>query len=102
MITMFNNEKQIAKIEKSLKYDEVKYHNSKEYRDYIISTILEKEIVEEINNLYIKYEEWTIETQKELELIISKMKKSKVIIERNKKRAEKLRKKLMNYFVFYK
>jgi hypothetical protein len=39
MITMFNNEKQIAKIEKSLKYDEEKYKNSKEYRDYITLTI---------------------------------------------------------------
>ena len=39
---MLANTKQIAKIEKSLNYDEENYHNSKEYRDYITLTICRK------------------------------------------------------------
>ena len=52
--------------------------------------------------IYKKYTRWEPAVQTELEGIISNMKRSKVVIERNKKKAEQLRKKLMNYFVFYK
>lgn len=72
------------------------------FGDYVMSTILDKKTVEAIDALYKKYTKWEPEVQKELEKIISSMGKSKVVIERNKKKAEKIRKKLMNYFVFYK
>lgn len=36
---MFDNEKLIAKIEKSLKYDKQKYDTNKEYRDNVNYTI---------------------------------------------------------------
>lgn len=70
--------------------------------EYIIATILDMNTTNAINALYKKYSKWTEETQNELTYILSRLKRSKVIIERNKKKSEQLRKKLMKYFVFYK
>lgn len=70
--------------------------------DYVFNTVIDSNTTNAIDNLYKKYEKWEPAVQTELEEIISHMKRSKVVIERNKKKAEQLRKKLMNYFVFYK
>lgn len=72
------------------------------FGDYIMSTVLDNTTVSSIDDLYKKHNEWTPQVQKELEDIISKMQRSKVTIERNKKKAEQLRKKLLKYFIFYK
>jgi len=72
------------------------------FGDYIMSTILDPVTVAAINELYKKYEKLEPSVQDELENIITNMKRSKVTIEKNKKKAEKIRKKLMNYFTFYK
>lgn len=72
------------------------------FGDYVMSTVLDKDTVDAIDALYHKYEAWQPEIQTELEEIISKIQRSKVVIERNQKKAEKLRKKLMKYFIFYK
>lgn len=72
------------------------------FGDYIMSTVLDIQTVKAIDEIYKKYTRWEPAVQTELEGIISNMKRSKVVIERNKKKAEQLRKKLMNYFVFYK
>lgn len=72
------------------------------FGDYVMSTVLDANTVIAIDALYKKYQKWEPAIQKELEDIISKMRRSKVVIERNKKKAERLRKKLMKYFVFYK
>lgn len=72
------------------------------FGDYIMSTIIDLTTVRAIDELYQKYKKWEPAVQEELEQIISQMKRSKVVIERNKKKAEKIRKKLMGYFIFYK
>jgi hypothetical protein len=72
------------------------------FGDYIVSTILDTNTVKAIDEVYKKYTTWEPQIQSDLEEIISRMKRSKVVIERNKKKAEQLRKKLMKYFVFYK
>lgn len=72
------------------------------FGDYIMSTILDINTVRAIGDLYKKHQKWEPIVQKELQDIISQIKRSKVVIERNKKKAEKIRKKLMGYFVFYK
>jgi hypothetical protein len=72
------------------------------FGDYIVSTILDATTVNAIDDLYKKYTKWEPSVQTELEEIISRMRRSKVVIERNKKKAEQLRKRLMKYFVFYK
>lgn len=72
------------------------------FGDYIMSTILDQKIVDAIHQIYLKYKKWEPAVELEMKEIISNMKKSKVVIERNAKKAEKLRKKLMNHFIFYK
>lgn len=72
------------------------------FGDYIMSTVLDVTTVNSINELYQKYQQWEPAVQKELEDIIGRMKRSKVVIERNKKKAEGFRKKFMKYFTFYK
>jgi hypothetical protein len=69
--------------------------------EYIIATILDMNTTNTIDGLYKKYPVWTDATQKDLLQILGRLKRSKVVIERNKKKAEMLRKKLMKYFVFY-
>ncbi|MDQ5962011.1 MAG: hypothetical protein QG669_404 [Patescibacteria group bacterium] len=68
--------------------------------EYIVATILDMNTTNAIDALYKKYDTWTEETQKELSIILGRLKRSKVVIERNKKKAEMLRKKLMKYFLF--
>lgn len=69
--------------------------------EYIIATILDMNTVNAIDMLYKEHPIWTEATQKELLQILGHLKRSKVVIERNKKKAEMLRKKLMKYFLFY-
>lgn len=69
--------------------------------EYVVATILDMNTTNAIDALYKKYNTWTEETQKELSNILARLKRSKVVIERNKKKAEMLRRKLMKYFVFY-
>jgi hypothetical protein len=72
------------------------------FGDYIMSTILDQKTVNAIHQVYLKYKKWEPAVELEMKEIISNMGKSKVVIERNAKKAEKLRKKLMNHFIFYK
>lgn len=72
------------------------------FGDYIMSTILDQKTVDAIHQVYLKYKAWEPAVELEMKEIIKKMGKSKVVIERNAKKAEKLRKKLMNHFIFYK
>lgn len=72
------------------------------FGDYIMSTILDQKTVDAIHQVYLKYKAWEPAVEFEMKEIIKKMGKSKVVIERNAKKAEKLRKKLMNHFIFYK
>ena len=72
------------------------------FGDYIMSTVLDATTVAAIHQICERYPRWQPEVQVELEDIIGRMRRSKVVIERNKKKAEQLRKKLMKYFVFYK
>jgi hypothetical protein len=70
--------------------------------DYILDTILDMNTANAIDLLYKNNSEWNEGVAKQLSAILSNLKRSKVVIYRNKKKAEQLRKKLMNYFVFYK
>jgi len=70
--------------------------------DYILDTILDMNTANAIDLLYKNNQEWNEEVAKQLAGILSNLKRSKVVIYRNKKKAEMLRKKLMKYFVFYK
>ena len=72
------------------------------FGDYIMTTVIDANTVSSINELYKKYSKWEPSVQEELEAIISRIKRSKVVIERNGKKAEKMRIKLMNHFMFYK
>jgi hypothetical protein len=72
------------------------------FGDYIMSTVLDQKTVDAIHQVYLKYKAWEPAVELEMKEIIKKMAKSKVIIERNAKKAEKLRKRLMNHFIFYK
>lgn len=72
------------------------------FGDYIMSTIIDKKTIDAIHQVYLKYKIWEPAVEFEMKEIVSKMEKSKVVIERNAKKAEKLRKKLMNHFIFYK
>lgn len=70
--------------------------------DYIFNTVLDNTTTKAIDELYRKYQKWEPAVEKELQEIIGRIRRSKVVIERNHKKAELLRKKLMKYFVFYK
>jgi hypothetical protein len=70
--------------------------------DYILNTIIDMNTAIAIDNLYAKHKEWNDDVAKELADILSRLKRSKVVIERNKTKAEQIRKKLMGYFTFYK
>lgn len=72
------------------------------FGDYIMSTVLDQKTVDAIHQVYLKYKAWEPAVELEMKEIIKKMGKAKVVIERNAKKAEKLRKKLMNHFIFYK
>jgi hypothetical protein len=70
--------------------------------NYVIETVLDLNTTNAINELYKKYPTWSEATRTELNEILTRLKRSKVIIYHNKKKAEQLRKKLMKYFIFYK
>ncbi len=70
--------------------------------DYILDTILDMNTANAIDLLYKNNVGWNDGVAKQLSAILSNLKRSKVVIYRNKKKAEMLRKKLMKYFVFYK
>lgn len=70
--------------------------------DYIFDTVIDNTTNIAIQNLYTKYKTWEPAIETELQSILERIRRSKVVIERNKKKAEILRKKLMKYFVFYK
>ncbi|MEI6022221.1 MAG: hypothetical protein WCQ32_00020 [bacterium] len=72
------------------------------FGDYVMNTVLDNTLVHAIDALYKKNTVWNDDVKKELEEIVSRLRRSKVVIERNKKKAEQIRKKLMKYFVFYK
>lgn len=72
------------------------------FGDYVMSTVLDSQTVSDIHNLYLRYQRWESSLEMELLAIIGRMKKPKMVIERNAKKAEKLRQKLMNHFIFYK
>lgn len=69
--------------------------------DYILDTVLDMNTATAIDNLYKSHTVWDESVEAELTSILSRLKRSKIIIERNHKKAEMLRKKLMKYFVFY-
>lgn len=70
--------------------------------DYLLETVLDMNTANAIDKLYEKYPIWNEDVAKELGDILSRIKRSKVVIERNKGKAEKLRKRLLKHFVFYK
>lgn len=72
------------------------------FGDYIISSVLKKHIVQEINKLFLRYEVWGPQAEKELQEIMMHDENSKLVIEKNTKKAEKIRKKILNHFMFYK
>ena len=70
--------------------------------DYILDTILDMNTANAIDLLYKNNTVWNEDVAQHLQIILMNLKRSKVVIYRNKKKAEMLRKKLMKYFVFYK
>jgi hypothetical protein len=70
------------------------------FGDYVVSTVLDTNTVRAIDSVYKKYAKWEPAVEEELKEIIGRMRRSKVVIERNKKKADLLRKRLMKYFVF--
>jgi hypothetical protein len=68
--------------------------------DYILDTVLDMNTANAIDALYRNNKVWSEEVSEQLTAILKNLKRSKVVIERNKKKAELLRKKLMKYFVF--
>jgi hypothetical protein len=70
--------------------------------DYILDTILDANTANAIDLLYKNNPAWNEDVSKQLLAILKNLKRSKVVIYRDKKKAEQLRKKLMKYFVFYK
>lgn len=71
------------------------------FDEHIISTIIDNKTTKAIHALYQEYTENNAQLKNELLSVISKAKRTKIIIEKNKNKAEKMRKKLMNYFIFY-
>ncbi len=70
--------------------------------DYIFNTVIDNTTTKAIDEIYKKYSTWEPSVETELKEILERIRRSKVVIERNKKKAETLRKKLMGYFLFYK
>lgn len=70
------------------------------FGSYIISTILDKKTVIDIHNVFVKHKNNNQEVKKELEFIINNIKSMKIIIEKNTQKAEKIRKKILNHFIF--
>jgi hypothetical protein len=69
--------------------------------DYIIETILDLDTVLAIDALYQNNTMWSEELEKSLYDILGKVRRSKIVISKNKKRADKMYKKLVRkYFTF--
>lgn len=68
--------------------------------DYVLDTILDLNTATAIDSLYKNHKTWDEDVAKELQEILGRLKRSKVVIERNKKKADRIRKKLVTYFRF--
>jgi hypothetical protein len=69
--------------------------------DYIVETILDMDTVNAINILYQTHTEWSDSLSKELNIILGNVKRAKIIISKNRRRAQKIHKKLVRkYFIF--
>lgn len=68
--------------------------------DYILDTILDMNTANAIDKLYKSNAVWNEGVAKELEGILCRLKRSKVVISKNKKKAEQIKKKLTKYFIF--
>ncbi len=69
--------------------------------DYVLTTIIDQRTAHLIDSLYKKYSSWSIEAAAEMEKILAGLRKSKVIIQKNRNKAEKLHKMLVKkYFTF--
>ncbi len=69
--------------------------------DYIIETILDMNTINAIDAIYRNNKMWSAGLEKELYEILEKVKRSKIVISKDRKRAQKLYKKLVRkYFKF--
>lgn len=69
--------------------------------DYVIDTTLDNATVNAIDNLYKKHSQWNEAAAKELNIIMNQLKRSKISIKKDKKKATQIKKKLLNYFIFF-
>ncbi len=69
---------------------------------YLINTIIDPATAAALDTLYTEHDKPCTEVTKQLNRILDQMKRPKIVIMKNKKRAEQVRRKLMKYFVFYK
>lgn len=70
--------------------------------DYLLYTIISSEDAALIDKIYNKYKVVDSAMAGELTEVVNNLSKAKIIISKNKIKAEKYRKKLLNYFIFYK
>ncbi|MCU0660087.1 MAG: hypothetical protein MUD00_00510 [Candidatus Pacebacteria bacterium] len=69
--------------------------------DYIMTTVIDQKTARAVDAIYKKYEVVNKSVMSEVENILKQVKKSKVIIQKNKVRADKIRKMLIKkYFTF--
>jgi len=69
--------------------------------NYIVETILDMDTVNAIDALYQTHVVWSDSLAKELNVILGNVKRAKIIISKNKRRAQKIQKKLVRkYFTF--
>lgn len=72
------------------------------FGDYILTTYLDDVVAKQIHEVYNLYTQPTQETVAAVQKALMSKNRSRVMIERNKNKAEKIRTKLLNYFIFYK
>jgi hypothetical protein len=68
--------------------------------DFIIEAYLDEEITDRVDQFYKKTRVLNHQTQKQLEELVKKSGKTKLVISRNSNKAQKLQKKIGNYFHF--
>ncbi len=68
------------------------------FGDFIFDIWLDENLMREIEKLYKKETKLDVKTLKKIQTIANKKGKNKLVLSRNKKRAEKLRKKIKKYF----
>lgn len=68
--------------------------------DFIIEAYLDEEVTTRVDQFYKKTKVLNHQTQKQLEELVKKSGKTKLVISRNSKKAAKLQKKIGNYFHF--